>query len=157
MKIGELARRRGVPASTVRYYESVGVLPRPARVSGRRVYDKQAEEALRFVQALQRAGFTLAEVRAFRSLDHSRQARAQWREAAGAKLRELDARIADLVAARELLSSSFGCACGGPAAECALVMGAESLPRLDAPPAVRGRPPRASGHPARRRRDPRER
>jgi MerR family redox-sensitive transcriptional activator SoxR len=121
MRIGELARRFGVRASTVRYYESVGVLPPPARVSGRRVYGRDADEALLIVRALQGAGFTLAEIRRLRSLEPSRQTRGQWKDEAAAKLRELDARIAELRAARDMLSASLDCACEGRVADCALV------------------------------------
>lgn len=39
MSIGEVARRTGVRTSALRYYERVGVLPRPGRTNGRRRYD----------------------------------------------------------------------------------------------------------------------
>ncbi|MFN8565769.1 MAG: MerR family DNA-binding transcriptional regulator, partial [Anaerolineae bacterium] len=39
MTISEVARRVGVRTSTLRYYESIGLLPAPKRVSGRRRYD----------------------------------------------------------------------------------------------------------------------
>ena len=39
MSIGELADRAGLTASTIRYYEDLGLLPRAARASGRRVFD----------------------------------------------------------------------------------------------------------------------
>ena len=36
MTIGELAAQSGPPASTIRYWERIGVLPKPPRVSGQR-------------------------------------------------------------------------------------------------------------------------
>ncbi len=64
MLISELAKRSGVPAKTIRYYEELGILPRPRRtVSGYRDYDDPAVDRLRFVRAAQAAGLTLAEIR----------------------------------------------------------------------------------------------
>ena len=39
LTISEVARRSGVPATTIRYYESIRVLPEPQRANGRRRYD----------------------------------------------------------------------------------------------------------------------
>lgn len=70
MRIGELARRVGVDPRTIRYYESIGVLPEPARApSGYRDYDEEDVERLRFIRAAQGLGLRLndiAEVMAFR-------------------------------------------------------------------------------------------
>jgi MerR family redox-sensitive transcriptional activator SoxR len=60
--IGELAERAGIAASAVRYYESIGVLPEPYRVSGRRRYGDDTLKRLEFIAAAQRAGFTLREI-----------------------------------------------------------------------------------------------
>ena len=63
MKIGELADRSGVTAKTIRYYESIGLMPAPDRTtSNYRDYDDDAEGRLRFVRDSQAAGLTLAEV-----------------------------------------------------------------------------------------------
>ena len=64
MRIGELARRSGLTAKTLRFYEHAGVLAQPARgSSGYRDYDDTALTRLRFVRAAQSAGLTLTEVR----------------------------------------------------------------------------------------------
>ncbi len=63
MKIGELADRSGVTAKTIRYYESIGLMPAPDRTtSNYRDYGDDAEGRLRFVRDSQAAGLTLAEV-----------------------------------------------------------------------------------------------
>ena len=64
LTIGELARRVGVATSALRYYEELGLLPPPARISGQRRYP---ESSARFVAAIllySDAGFTLAEQKA---------------------------------------------------------------------------------------------
>jgi MerR family copper efflux transcriptional regulator len=64
MRIGELARRSGVPATALRYYEQLGLLPEPDRTeSGYRNYGEDAADRLAFIRAAQAVGLTLAEVR----------------------------------------------------------------------------------------------
>lgn len=62
MKIGEVAEQLGIPASTIRYYERVGLIEPQRRVSGRRSIDERAIFTLQFIQLAQAAGFTLAEM-----------------------------------------------------------------------------------------------
>ncbi|MEX0632353.1 MerR family transcriptional regulator [Serratia ureilytica] len=60
MKIGELAQRAGVAASAIRYYEQLGLLPKPVRgVNGYRVYSDSALERLHLIQIGQNLGFSL--------------------------------------------------------------------------------------------------
>lgn len=63
MRIGDVARQCGVPSSTIRYYEDIGVLPAPDRSgNGYRDYDPDAVERLRFVRDAQDSGLTLEEI-----------------------------------------------------------------------------------------------
>jgi DNA-binding transcriptional MerR regulator len=62
--IGELAAATGVPAKTIRYYESIGVLDPPRRTaSGYRMFDTAAVDRLGFIRAAQACGLTLGEIR----------------------------------------------------------------------------------------------
>lgn len=64
MRIGQLARRTGVPATALRYYEQLGLLHEPARTeSGYRIYAGDAADRVAFIRAAQAVGLTLAEVR----------------------------------------------------------------------------------------------
>lgn len=64
MQIGEVARKAGVAASTIRFYERAGILPKPARTaSGYRHYEPSVLERLSFIQAGQSVGLTLAELK----------------------------------------------------------------------------------------------
>jgi DNA-binding transcriptional MerR regulator len=64
MRIGELAGQVGVNPKTIRYYESIGVLPEPERMSsGYRDYDKSYAGRLTFIRTAQRLGITLDEVK----------------------------------------------------------------------------------------------
>ncbi len=64
MRIGELAGRLGLNPRTVRFYESIGVLPEPPRTpSGYRDYGEGDLERLRFVKLAQSLGLTLDDIR----------------------------------------------------------------------------------------------
>ena len=63
MRISELADQVGVPTSTVRYYERVGLLPTPTRTaSGYRDYDEDAAGRLLFVSRARRMGLTCDQI-----------------------------------------------------------------------------------------------
>ncbi|MPZ27454.1 MAG: MerR family DNA-binding protein [Micromonosporaceae bacterium] len=63
MRIGELARRTGTTAKTLRFYEGEGLLPEPARTrSGYRDYPTDALDRVTFVRDAQKAGFTLRQI-----------------------------------------------------------------------------------------------
>jgi DNA-binding transcriptional MerR regulator len=64
MRIGELADELGVTTKTIRFYESIGLLPEPERTSsGYRAYGPSDVERLTFIKSAQRLGFSLDEVR----------------------------------------------------------------------------------------------
>ena len=69
MKIGELAERSGIPASTIRYYEKEGLLPKVQRgANGYRFYQANALERLDLIQLGQKLGFSLDTIRSVAAL-----------------------------------------------------------------------------------------
>lgn len=63
MRIGEVAAEAAVNIQTLRYYERVGLLPKPERgSSGYRAYEREAVRRVRFIKRAQELGFTLAEI-----------------------------------------------------------------------------------------------
>jgi MerR family redox-sensitive transcriptional activator SoxR len=62
MTIGEVAARADLNTSHIRYYERVGVLPAPERLSGRRRYTEDVLHRLAIIDIAQRAGLTLDEI-----------------------------------------------------------------------------------------------
>jgi MerR family transcriptional regulator, copper efflux regulator len=63
--IGTVATELGVNPRTLRYYESLGLLPRPSRTQGGyRVYDNRAGFRIRFIRKAQGLGLTLKEIQA---------------------------------------------------------------------------------------------
>jgi len=63
LSIGEVARRSGVAATTLRYYEESGLLRPPTRVAGRRRYDQSVMTRLEVIGCCKTAGFSLDEIR----------------------------------------------------------------------------------------------
>jgi len=64
MRIGDLATACDCAAETIRYYEKIGLLPKPFRTAnGYRCYDKQHQKWLQFILRSRRLGFTQDEVR----------------------------------------------------------------------------------------------
>ncbi len=64
MKIGELAKRTGVPTSTIRFYESKGLLNAVAReANGYRTYPPEAVAVLSIITGAQQTGFSLDEIK----------------------------------------------------------------------------------------------
>jgi MerR family redox-sensitive transcriptional activator SoxR len=63
LTIGEVARQAGVATSSIRYYESIGLLPEPERLHGQRRYDTEVLGKLAFIGVAQSAGFKLDEIR----------------------------------------------------------------------------------------------
>ena len=122
MRIGQLAQLCGLRASAIRYYEAAGLLDPPPRVSACRDYPRGAVSRLQIIRAAQRAGFKVAEIREFMSaLKRKGKASRGWPIMAERKLKELDANIARLQAARRTLASAIDCSCAGIAERCKLV------------------------------------
>ena len=69
MQIGAIATRTGVNIETVRYYERIGIVPKPSRTEGgRRIYTAAHEQRLTFIRRSRELGFSLDEVRALLAL-----------------------------------------------------------------------------------------
>jgi MerR family transcriptional regulator, redox-sensitive transcriptional activator SoxR len=122
LSISEVASRSGVPASTLRYYEEIKLLPAPPRVSGRRRYDASVLDRLVVITAARRAGFTLAEVRELLGgMMTSGGPSAAWTTMAARKLPEVDSLIERLRAVRRALEGVAACQCHD-LAECARLL-----------------------------------
>lgn len=110
--IGEVARRTGVPTSTLRYWERAGLLPAPQRVSGRRSYAPDVLDNVALIQLAQAAGLTIADTRVLMdSTDATTTPAERWRAIAVPRAHALDAQIAALTEARTTLDALLACTC----------------------------------------------
>jgi len=64
LTIGDVAHRAGLATSSIRYYESIGLLPEPDRLHGQRRYRTDVLGRLAFIGIAQSAGFKLDEIKA---------------------------------------------------------------------------------------------
>ena len=113
LTIGEMAARSGVRASTLRYYESRGLIASERTAGGQRRYARETLRRVAVIRAAQLLGLTLEEIR--RALNELPQARTpdrrDWERLSQTWRSSLDGRIAELGALRDRLSGCIGCGC----------------------------------------------
>jgi MerR family transcriptional regulator, redox-sensitive transcriptional activator SoxR len=108
LTIGEVAKRAGIRASAIRYYERVEVLPAPQRTNGHRRYDSHVLERLAVIQIAQQAGFSVAEIRTlFNGFPPETPASARWEALSQQKLVEIDALIGRAQAMKRVLEEGL--------------------------------------------------
>jgi MerR family transcriptional regulator, mercuric resistance operon regulatory protein len=107
--IGKLATAAGVSADTIRYYERLKLLPRPARTAtGYRQYSPAIVRRLALIRNAQRFGFSLREIEGFlRVRDSGGRPCETVRATAQRMLDAVDAQIHDLVARREQMRGTL--------------------------------------------------
>ena len=120
MQIGDLSRATGVNIETIRYYERIGVLPRPARqANGRRTFSGDDARRLGFIRHARELGFELDNVRILLALQEEPQASCEdASRIAQAQLVTVESRIARLLSLqKELLRMVSECE-NGVVAQC---------------------------------------
>jgi MerR family redox-sensitive transcriptional activator SoxR len=121
LPIGDVAEASGRSASSIRYYERVGLIPAPKRVSGQRRYPRAVLRTLAVIDTAQRAGLTLAEIRALLAANPGDSGDPSapgdpgvsdlLRQVATRKLPEVRALIQRAERVRRWLEAAAGCAC----------------------------------------------
>ncbi len=121
ISIGELARRSGLAASALRFYEEQGLLVSQRSDSGRRQFARSALRRVAFVRAAQAVGLSLEQIRAaLAGLPNGRTPTPDdWQRLSRSWQPLLDERIAELTRLRNKLTSCIGCGCLS-LAKCAL-------------------------------------
>lgn len=113
LTIGELAKRSGVAASALRYYEERELIWPERTAAGHRRYERSVLRRVAFIVFAQKIGLTLEEVaRELRRLPRNRvPAKSHWAALGKTWTEAIDARIAQLELLREGLTSCIGCGC----------------------------------------------
>jgi MerR family transcriptional regulator, mercuric resistance operon regulatory protein len=115
MRSGAVAKAAGVNLQTLRYYERRGLLAEPQRsLGGHRLYSMEAVTVLKVVKAAQRLGFSLAEIADLLDVGRHRHSTRRYNRVAaraGAKLVEIEAKIADLELIRDRLRAVAAAGC----------------------------------------------
>ncbi|MCB1035807.1 MAG: helix-turn-helix domain-containing protein [Acidobacteria bacterium] len=106
LEISEVARRAGVPASTLRYYEERGLIHSVGRKGLRRLFDPEVLERLALIALGRSSGFSLDEIA---EILQPHDGRDLDRERLAAKAQELDRTIRRLRAIRDGLRHAAAC------------------------------------------------
>jgi MerR family copper efflux transcriptional regulator len=99
MSISQLSGRSGLPATTLRDYEQVRLLPTRRTASGYRIYDQHSTERLGFISAPKRLGLPLAEIHdllAVWEADPCRSVKAELRAGLDGRIAETSTGLAEL-------------------------------------------------------------
>lgn len=113
LTIGELSARSGLATSALRFYEAEGLIAATRTAGGQRRYDRATLRRVGFVRAAQQVGLSLEEIRsALADLPDGRTpTKADWARLSRGWRPMLDARISELEALRDQLTSCIGCGC----------------------------------------------
>lgn len=113
LTIGEIARRAGVSPSTLRFYETLGLVASERTAGRQRRFRREALRRIAFVRTAQQLGLELVEIKeALATLPGGRTpTRDDWKRLSTAWRSRLDERIALLTRLRDQLASCIGCGC----------------------------------------------
>lgn len=117
---GQLAKAVGVNLETVRYYETIKLMPPPPRTEGgHRAYDAAHVQRLTFIRRSRELGFSIDEIRALLALSAPNQGScAEVKEIAAKHLSEVRSKLADLAKLEGILAETITRCTGEAAAPC---------------------------------------
>jgi Cu(I)-responsive transcriptional regulator len=133
LKIGEAARRSGVPAKTIRFYESIGLIAPAERLDNRyRLYDESDLRVLRFIGRARALGFPLKEVAQLLALYRDRRrASHEVKRLALGHIADLERKIAELTKLREALGELAARCHGDDRPDCPILEALDSASDRD--------------------------
>lgn len=123
LSIGGLAQQTGVKVPTIRYYESIGLLPSPSRTEGnRRQYDARAVGRLKFIRHARELGFEVDAIRELLDLaEQPQRSCAKVDALARAHLQAIVSRIERLTALKTEVESMIKACEKGKIAKCRVI------------------------------------
>jgi MerR family redox-sensitive transcriptional activator SoxR len=113
LTIGDVARRSGVAASALRFYEDRGLIAGERAASGHRRYPRAVLRRIAFIVFAQRIGLSLEEIRTelAKLPTGSAPSRRNWSRLSATWTTRIDARIVELQRLRASLTECIGCGC----------------------------------------------
>ncbi|MCY9692246.1 MerR family transcriptional regulator [Paenibacillus alginolyticus] len=112
LSIGQLAAKAEINASTLRYYESVGLLPNPERKNNQRRYDDGVLDRINFIKVAQQTGFSIQEIAILlEGFEPGDSLSDRWKQMARQKRSELEERKRQLNSMIQILDSGLSCKC----------------------------------------------
>jgi MerR family redox-sensitive transcriptional activator SoxR len=113
ISIGELAKRSGIAASALRFYESRGLISSVRGPAQRRQFQREVLRRVAFIRAAQTAGLSLEEIETTLTAlpDQRTPTKQDWEKLSKSWQPLIEERIRSLTALRDQLSSCIGCGC----------------------------------------------
>ncbi|KAJ55947.1 transcriptional regulator [Actibacterium mucosum KCTC 23349] len=122
MNISQAAKRAGVPAKTIRYYEDIGLITPARGANGYRDFSDQDLHRLAFLARARRLGFSIEQCRALLELYADRnRASAEVKAVAQTHLAEIDAKLAEMQAMRATLAALVHSCAGDNRPDCPIL------------------------------------
>lgn len=130
MMIGQLARATATKITTIRFYETIGLLAAPSRTaSGRRAYGPDDVQRLHFIRNGRRLGFSIEEVRSLMDLAESPgRACGEVNAIAARHLEDVEIRLAQLASLRDELAALTRSCTSEQIADCRIIQAIAALP-----------------------------
>lgn len=124
MTIAEVARRAGLPAKTIRYYEEIGLIRPLRQPNGYRAFRESDVMRLAFLARARSLGFSIEDCRALLDLwEDSSRASADVKRLARGHLERIEAKIAELQALRATLAALVEACAGDARPDCPILAG----------------------------------
>ena len=125
MNIGQAAKLSDVSAKTIRYYESIGLIPKAARAdNGYRDYSENDVETLRFIKRSRNLGFSVEDVSNLLDLWRDKErASADVKAVALKHIQDVETRIQELQSIRDTLTKLTECCHGDDRPDCPILEG----------------------------------
>lgn len=113
LSVGEVARRSGVPVSTLHFYEAQGLIQARRTEGNQRRYPRSVLRLIAVIKVAQRTGIPLTQIREKLAVlpSHRPLTVSDWSELSDAWRKDLDDRITLLTRLRDQLDSCIGCGC----------------------------------------------
>jgi MerR family mercuric resistance operon transcriptional regulator len=120
--IGGLSDQTGVNIETVRYYERIGLTPKPPRSQGgRRLYDATAVKRLAFVRRSRELGFSIEDIRALLGIADGGGSCADVYELTRRHLDDVKSKVDDLRRMQHVLSRTAEQCARNPSPQCPII------------------------------------
>jgi MerR family redox-sensitive transcriptional activator SoxR len=112
LSIGQMAAKADLNASTIRYYESVGLLPSPERKNGHRRYDEGLLDRINFIKVAQQTGFSIQEITVLlEGFEANDSLSERWEQMAKQKRSVLEERKKQINSMIQILDNGLSCKC----------------------------------------------
>ncbi|MCY9696182.1 MerR family transcriptional regulator [Paenibacillus alginolyticus] len=111
LSIGQLAAKADVNPSTLRYYESIGLLPNTDRKNGQRRYSESLLERITFIKIAQHTGFTIPEIAVLLEGFETIPTSDRWEEMAREKRAQLEEKKKQINSMIQILDDGLNCKC----------------------------------------------